>query len=311
MDLELDETQASLVALAQDVLSREAGAGRAREVLAGPGYDERLAATLAKTDLVDLASDPDAGPLAAALVVEQVAGHLGTLDIGAQALVLPALGVNIAGPVALATTTEGRLRFGGQARIALLVEGDEAHLADVVTVKEDLRNFGYPVAQVVLEKREELPAGAGDTAIRWWRVALATEIAGLAEAALKLTRNHLVDRDAFGRPIGSFQAVQHRLATVYFGIESVRWLARIAAYDDAEPRAAATAATMAATVARDAIWELHQLTGALGFTIEYDLQLLTMRMHILRLELDGAAGGHARALADMLWFGAGTCADGD
>jgi hypothetical protein len=53
--------------------------------------------------------------------------------------------------------------------------------------------------------------------------------------------------------------------------------------------------------AHNAIWELHQLTGAIGFTLEYDLQLLMMRMHVLRLELDGASGAHARDVTSLRW----------
>ena len=64
----------------------------------------------------------------------------------------------------------------------------------------------------------------------WWRIALAVELVGSMRAALDLTVAHVSDRIQFGRPIGSFQAVQHGLAKCAVAIEGARWLAYEAAW---------------------------------------------------------------------------------
>jgi hypothetical protein len=304
VDLELDDTQKALVELSDDVLRRYAGAERAREILTGPGYDATLHSTLETAGLLDLAADPDAGPLAAVLVQERVAAQLGTVSIGPRSLIGPALGLELDGPVALASRLSGeRVRFGGQATTALVLTDESAFVAGVDAATAELRTFGFPVASVELSVKDELPPGSRETLARWWRISLAVDIAGTAAAAFELTKSHLMERFQFGRSLASLQAVQHRLATLYVRVQATTWLTRYAAFLGTDDEAAAAAASSAVTLAHDAIWELHQLTGATGFTVEYDLQLMTMRMHALRLELDGAAGGHARALADLRWSG--------
>jgi alkylation response protein AidB-like acyl-CoA dehydrogenase len=218
------------------------------------------------------------------------------------------LGLDLEGPIALASQWSGqRVRFAAQAQSALVLTDASAFVATVDEVSDETRAFGYPVATVALSKKDDLGPEAAAELTRWWRISLAVDIAGAARSALWLTKTHLTDRIQFGKPIASKQAVQHRLATIYVRVEAATWLARYAASlaDPAEGReAAAAAATTAVGLAHDAIWELHQLTGATGFTVEYDLQLLTMRMHALRLELGGVSGGHARDLAQLRWFGA-------
>jgi len=312
MDFEFDDVQQALLDTVDGMLQRHAGPSRAREILDGPGYDDDLERRLAGAGLLDLARDPEAGPLAALLVQERVAAHLGVVAMGPRSLIAPALGLDLEGPVALASRLSGqRVRFGAQARSALVLADGSAFVAAVESCSDESRRFGYPVATVQLSKKEELPQGAADELARWWRIGLAADIAALAHAALRLTASHLTDRIQFGRPIASRQAVQHRLAAVYVQAEAATWVTRYAASvtgQQAAQEAAAAAATTAVGLAHAAIWELHQLSGAIGFTVEYDLQLFTMRMHGLRLELDGVSGGHARALADKRWFRASTAA---
>jgi alkylation response protein AidB-like acyl-CoA dehydrogenase len=312
MDFEFDDVQQALVDTVDGMLQRHAGPSRAREILTGSGYDDALEKRLGEAGLLDLARDPDAGPLAAVLVQERVTAHLGVVAMGTRSLIAPALGLDLEGPVALASRLSGqRVRFGAQARSALVLADGRAFVADVESCGTESRRFGYPIATVELSKKEELPAGAAGELARWWRIALATDIAALAHAALRLTSSHLIDRIQFGRPIASRQAVQHRLAEVYVRAEAATWAARYAATvadQHAAEEAGAVAATTAVGLAHTAIWELHQLSGAIGFTVEYDLQLFTMCMHALRLELDGVSGGHAQALADQRWFRVGVTA---
>ena len=134
----------------------------------------------------------------------------------------------------------------------------------------------------------------------WWRVAIAVEAAGAMQAALGCTVDYLKERRQFGRPIGSFQAVQHRLAECAILVEGSHWLALEAAWLDAPAEAAATAAAYATSAATQIFAETHQLSGAIGFTHDHDLHVWSMRLQALKLELDGV-GGHRRAIAAERW----------
>ena len=104
----------------------------------------------------------------------------------------------------------------------------------------------------------------------------------------------------FGRAIGSFQAVQHRLAECAVLIEGSRWLSYESAWLGAPAEGAAAAAAYAMSAADRIFIETHQLSGAIGFTREHDLHCWSMRLQALRLELGGVAG-HRRALAEARW----------
>jgi hypothetical protein len=89
---------------------------------------------------------------------------------------------------------------------------------------------------------------------------------------------YLTQREQFGRPIGSFQAVQHRLADCAVQIEGARWLAYEAAAQGAPAEGAACAAGFALAVAGRVHRETHQLSGAIGYTTEHDLHVWSLRL---------------------------------
>ncbi|MEU0372884.1 acyl-CoA dehydrogenase family protein [Streptomyces sp. NPDC006283] len=114
--------------------------------------------------------------------------------------------------------------------------------------------------------------------------ALAAEQTGAAERCLELTVAHAKDRIQFGRPIGSFQAVKHRLADAYVLVESARSAALGAAFAAAEE---SPALTRCAAVAKSACsvafsWvagEMIQLHGGIGITWEHDAHRYFKRAH--------------------------------
>jgi len=121
-------------------------------------------------------------------------------------------------------------------------------------------------------------------------VLLAFEQLGGAEAALEMARDYALERTAFGRPIGSFQAIKHKLAEVYIQNQ----LARSNAYFGAwalgagapELSVAAAAARVAATEAfHQASKENIQTHGGMGFTWEFDCHLYYRRAKVLGLAL--------------------------
>jgi alkylation response protein AidB-like acyl-CoA dehydrogenase len=130
----------------------------------------------------------------------------------------------------------------------------------------------------------------------WIRIALAAEASGLMQAAIASATEHLSVRKQFGRPLGSFQALRHRMAECAVLSGGTRWLMlRAAATGDAGN--AALAAYHAQESATRLVYDLHQMLGAMGMTLEHPLHLWTYRLKALLSEL-GGRGGQALAVAN-------------
>jgi alkylation response protein AidB-like acyl-CoA dehydrogenase len=123
-------------------------------------------------------------------------------------------------------------------------------------------------------------------------VLLAFEQVGGAEAALHMGRDYALGRFAFGRPIGSFQAIKHKLADVYVAVELARSNAYYGAWalstEAPELPIAAAAARVSATEAfAHAARENVQTHGGMGFTWEFDCHLYYRRAELLGLQIGG------------------------
>ena len=121
-------------------------------------------------------------------------------------------------------------------------------------------------------------------------VLLAFEQLGSAEAALEMARGYALDRTAFGRKIGSFQAIKHKLADMYAKIELARCHCYYGAWaistDAPETPLAAAGARCSATDALDyAAQENIQIHGGIGVTWESDCQLFYRRARLNALML--------------------------
>ena len=308
MDYDWNEDQQAIREAVETLCAQHAGPERAIELNAKGSWDEALDAALVSSGFAEVAlGAPDTGTLEAAMLVEVLARAAATAPVGAQLLVAPALtGSAPAGPVALASlASPGPVRFGAQARVALLdTGGDEARRVELAPgdAKPVASNFMLPFARLELNagSGESLGAGSGPRLRAWWRVALAAELLGSMQAALDLTVDYAQRRRQFGRPIGSFQALQHRLAQCAVLVEGSRRLTYAAAAEAAPDESACVAAAHAAEAANLLFRETHQMTGSMGFTREYDLHVFSLRLQALRLELGGASA-HRRAIASARW----------
>jgi hypothetical protein len=141
-------------------------------------------------------------------------------------------------------------------------------------------------ASVVLDGAPARLVGAGplgpalDAAV----VALAGEQVGAAAEALERTVRYATERVQFGRAIGSFQAVKHRLADGYVRLESARStaLAAASALDSSAAEASAPAAAAASACAEAFSWvagEMIQLHGGIAITWEHDAHRYFKRAH--------------------------------
>jgi alkylation response protein AidB-like acyl-CoA dehydrogenase len=139
-------------------------------------------------------------------------------------------------------------------------------------------------------------------------VAISAELIGAARWMLADTLDYVKTREQFGRPIGSFQALQHRLADLDLLFErawsSVYWAAMaVDAGDDEQHRAVHVAKASAGEAARHIAREAMQMHGGIGFTWDHDLHLYIRRAFASE-ELLGDTAWHRDQLAELLLDGA-------
>jgi acyl-CoA dehydrogenase len=135
-------------------------------------------------------------------------------------------------------------------------------------------------------------------------VPMAFEQVGNAQAALDMANAYAKERFAFGRPIGSFQGIKHKLADMYIQVELARSNAYYGAWavhtDAAELPVAASVARIAAC---EAGWfvtkENIQTHGGMGFTWQIDCHLYYRRAKLLSLALGGAREWKHRLIGEL------------
>ncbi|MGE0629763.1 MAG: acyl-CoA dehydrogenase family protein [Hyphomicrobiaceae bacterium] len=157
---------------------------------------------------------------------------------------------------------------------------------------------GASTADILAHGREA--SKATDRLVTRLLVATSAELLGVMSAALDMTLEHLRTRKQFGRPIGSFQALQHRAVDDFTHIVSVRSLLfQLAAQGDAIlPSMASALKAHAADAALSVTKSAIQLHGAIGFTDEHDAGLYLKRAMWLSAWL-GNAAVHRRRFADL------------
>jgi alkylation response protein AidB-like acyl-CoA dehydrogenase len=129
-------------------------------------------------------------------------------------------------------------------------------------------------------------------------IALSAELLGVMEGAQELTFEYLRIRKQFGKPIGSFQALQHKAVDIYIKTETVRSLLyQVAAANDPYRIEPALAVAVKAKASEDALAVTEmciQLHGAIGFTDEHDIGLYLKRALLLSSLLGNAAAQRRR-----------------
>jgi alkylation response protein AidB-like acyl-CoA dehydrogenase len=129
-------------------------------------------------------------------------------------------------------------------------------------------------------------------------IALSAELLGVMEGAQELTFEYLRVRKQFGKPIGSFQALQHKAVDIYIKTETVRSLLyQVAAANDPYRIDPALAVAVKAKTSEDALAVTQtciQLHGAIGFTDEHDIGLYLKRAMLLSSLFGNAAAQRRR-----------------
>jgi len=198
--------------------------------------------------------------------------------------------------------------FEGTALFAVPRETAGVEVEPLVSVDETRRTCEVRFAGVRLPKGAALPhAGrALGRVLDGCAIAVAADCLGGAERALELAVEYVRAREQFGRPVGSFQAVQHMAAEAVALIEPARALLWYAAFVfDARPREAPLAAAMAkaacadvyAAVSRTAI----EMFGGIGFTFENDMHLYFKRA-LANASAYGDSSFHRERVARLAGF---------
>jgi len=224
-----------------------------------------------------------------AVVAEAVSGEGGWLLSGSKILVPDA---NEAAALLVAARTPEGLGL-------LHVPAD----AQGVTINRMHRMDAQSCAEVVLEDVKvgaEALLGGADRAeallrevYEIWTVLMAADLLGSAEASLELTKQYAGERVQFGKPIGAFQAVSHRLSNTLVDLEIGRSLLYGAclALDEKRDNAAALVSAAKAWTSDAAVSAAEtamQIHGGVGFTWEYDVHL-----HMRRARCNAALLGDA------------------
>ncbi|HTJ62647.1 MAG TPA: acyl-CoA dehydrogenase family protein [Alphaproteobacteria bacterium] len=244
------------------------------------------------------------GPLDAVLVAETVHALPYSVEFIGSALLGGALDLDLTGPVALLEApAEAPVRFLAAGSTALIADGDDIRILLVTADMVDPvpSPFAYPLGKLKpgVRRAGTVRTGAASALRLWWNVALAVEIGATAKAAVDLIVDYVKNRRQFGKPIGAYQAVQHRLSECTVAVHAIQTLARRAA-----ALGTLEAALAASVYAKEAcpriIYDTHQFQGAIGVTYEYPLHFFTYRLRLLHGEL-GSLADSAERLATERW----------
>jgi alkylation response protein AidB-like acyl-CoA dehydrogenase len=271
-----------------------AGVQFAQALCAVPDSDLKsdLAARLAEGRLIagvawqEQAGQEDTGP------IETTAGDDGQHVVlnGRKRFVVPGGGAD--GWLVSAIHDGQTGLFWIAAGTAGLTVDDERRVDGSVMTTLRLDQVRIPAACMLAngETARNAVAAANDAA----RIAQGAELIGVARRALSLTLDYLNTRHQFGKPIGSFQALQHRMVDAFIQVElaSACITEALAGIDRAPENAAAMASRIKARCAHAALHVTRlaiQFHGAMGFTDECDIGLYFKRALALSSWLGNAA----------------------
>jgi alkylation response protein AidB-like acyl-CoA dehydrogenase len=301
------EEQDELAAIVRSLLDRRSDSRAVRAVMeSASGYDATLWQALCEQVGVAALPVPEeydgfgASLVESAVVLEELGHNLAPTPLLATTLAAAALLVGgseeqraellpriAAGEVA--TLVTGPLVLDGSAASIVLAAADGV----LEQVSPDIARVGTLDQTLGLGRLDDAPPLQGPLLDVAWALTSALQV-GAAQRGLDMTVAYSKEREQFGRPIGSFQALKHRMADMLVLVEASRsasWGATAAAAAYVQERSAESAAVLArrAAVARsycsDALdhvaAETVQLHGGIAITWEHDAHLVLKRAHAL------------------------------
>ena len=337
MDFELSDDQVALRSAARSLLDDLASPARVRAVVdAGGGIDDGLWSAMVDQGWPGVAvpgsvGGLDLGVVELALLLEEVGAHVAPAPVLQQALALDALVAGGAptelvepllagatlGTAAFKPVAESGGRLSGRpepvvhapsARVLVVRSEDALWAVDgISSTAEPAMDRTRALGWVDLDDAVAVRLGGVDAVERFIDLGAlghAGELLGAASRALDLAVEHAKEREQFGRPIGSFQAVKHRCADMLVDVEGMRSAVLHAAWTLGAGHpdrsvAASTAKAWCSEAGRRVMAGALQVHGGIGFTWEHDLHL-----YVKRAQLDAVSFGdapwHRTRLAQML-----------
>ena len=334
MNFDLDEEQQEIQRTAHEFLASRFAPSKVRELAEARSYDDGLWKEISDLGWPGIAiSEDDGGQglgMVELVVLLEESGYACApsplLGTAGAALVISAAGSDEQRSEWLPKLASGEATgaFGGFAEgqstlfcdlpiadVVVTLDGEGALLAPASDVDfEPFEAFDATRSYGLVSEAtgERLPGDVGPGRDRL-AVAIAAELTGIAQRTLEMATDYARERQQFGRPIGAYQGVSHRIAAMLLATEESRSLTYYAAWTaDAEPESLPMAAAMAGARSAEAGWEVPasalQVFGGIGFTWEHDLQFWLKRGRVAGRML-GTPRDHRERVADLSGLGAG------
>lgn len=335
MDLDLTDDQRALADAARTFLTAECPPSRVRSAWAdGAALDRRLWSQLAEVGFLGVAVPEEFGGLGhgdleLAVLLEEagrVALPAPLAETALAAATLAEVGSDrqrerwlpgiAAGRVVATVAVPGRplVASAQDADLLLVTAGDGVHAVErerceIVPQPAFDRSRRLATVQADTGPDTLLPGSAAPGGRIADRAAVMTAalLLGIAAHLVEASVGYVGGRTQFDRPVGSFQAVKHRLADAHLAVELARptvWVAAhlLALGDPGAGEATGVAAVAASDAARVANEHALQCHGGIGFTTEHDLHLWLIRGKALELA-SGTPAAHRARLAAALFGG--------
>ena len=313
MDFRFTDDQQDLIDAAKAVFDGENTVERMRKMAAGETVDD-LWPQLAELGLIGVMAQEASGGLEQPLVVmagiAEGAGYAGLAEplIETAGIIVPLL-ETFGETDLLQKALEGHVRVGltsplkpyvNDAQLCqkmIQTDKDECHLLDMSSVEVTKLTSIDPIRSIskvkVSSEHDEMTDFRG-------AVLTAAQLIGLASRMVDMSVEYAKDRQQFGKPIGSFQAIKHQLANVYTQIEFTRPMIHLAAIKGGVAvHNAKIAAIDTATLAVETSIQVH---GGMGYTFEVDLHLFMKRAWAL-CGVWGDRNYHMKKLEDAILGG--------
>ncbi len=337
MDFTFTEDQLLFRESVHDFLVKEVTPARIRAVWASErGRDPQLWQQLAEMGLTGITVPEDQGGLGMNevdfVLLAQECGYVALPEpLVHMVLVAVPLLCDLGGDLAatwLPRVANGKARVVAGLEQNLLVE--DAHVADLILLQHEGALYALTPDQVALRHNESVdpsrklyavtmnqipePVATGDAATALMAAALdrgalgcAAQALGLAQRMVDMSVQYTSERQQFGKPVGSFQAVKHHMANVAVRLEYAKAPVYRAAYAIAEGQERAAQAVshgklVACEAANLAAKNSIQVHGAMGYTWEVDLHIFMKKAWALA-NTWGDAGFHKQRIAQHIFAG--------
>jgi alkylation response protein AidB-like acyl-CoA dehydrogenase len=326
MDFDLSEDQLALRSGASDVLDDLASPARVRHhTTTGAAFDPALWRAMVDQGWLGVEVDESAGGLGlgsveVAVLAEQLGYHAAPAPFVPAVLALDAL--TVAGDDAwverlltgdavacVAWDVAAPVPYAPSADLAVVVADDGVYALELTDrpPREPAMDLTRELGWLPFDPADARRIGGDAERTRLLdRGATFTcaDLLGSASRALDLAVEYAKEREQFGRPIGSFQAVKHRCADMLVDVEGMRstvyWAAWCIGADDPDASvSASTAKIWCGDASKRVMSSALQVHGGIGFTWEHDLHFLLKRAQLDQLAF-GDASAHRERLAALL-----------